>query len=136
MLFPFCCLRLEKFKVQKCLSRRIRAILTPRTWQKLRQERGVLAVEIPVSAAEIVLTLELNLERGKTGDVGKFHDTYIIHISKFMITRDHMLLISNPFSLQRQFGSLLFDIFLFNLYITANRDSTLLMTVMLMAFTY
>ena len=46
-------------------------------------------MEIPVSAAEIVLTLELNLERGKTGDVGKFHDTYIIHISKFMITRDH-----------------------------------------------
>ena len=85
MLFPFCCLRLEKFKVQKCLSRRIRAIL--------RQERAVLAVEISVSAAEMVLTLELNLERDKTGDVGKFHDTYIIHISKFMITRDHTLLI-------------------------------------------
>ena len=63
MLFPFRCLRLEKFKVQKCLSRRIRAILRPRTWQKLRQERGVLEVEIPVSAAEMVLTLELNLER-------------------------------------------------------------------------
>ena len=128
MLFPLRCLRLEKFKVQKCLSRRIRAIL--------RQERAVLAVEISVSAAEMVLTLELNLERDKTGDVGKFHDTYIIHISKFMITRDHTLLISNPFSLQRPFGYLLFDIFLFNLYITANRDSTLLMTVMLMAFTY
>ena len=82
-------------------------------------------MEIPVSAAEMVLTLELNLERDKTGDVGKFHDTYIIHISKFMITRDHTLLISNPFSLQRPFGYLLFDIFLFNLYITANRDSTL-----------
>ena len=136
MLFPFRCLRLETFKVQKCLSRRIRAILRPRTWQKLRQERGVPAMEIPVSAAEMVLTLELNLERDKTGDVGKFHDTYIIHISKFMITRDHTLLISNPFSLQRPFGYLLFDIFLFNLYITANRDSTLLMTVMLMAFTY
>ena len=66
----------------------------------------------------------------------KFHDTYIIQISKFIITRDHTLLISNPFSLQRPFGYLLFDIFLFNLYITANRDSTLLMTVMLMAFTY
>ena len=63
------------FKVQKCLSRRIRAILRPRTWQKLRQERGVLAIEIPVSAAEMVLTLELNLERDKTGDEGKFHDT-------------------------------------------------------------
>ena len=50
-------------------------------------------MEIPVSAAEMVLTLELNLERDKTGDVGKFHDTYIIHISKFMITRDHTLLI-------------------------------------------
>ena len=48
-------------------------------------------MEIPVSAAEMVLTLELNLERDKTGDVGKFHDTYIIHISKFMITRDHTL---------------------------------------------
>ena len=62
------------FKVQKCLSRRIRAILRPRTWQKLRQERGVLAIEIPVSAAEMVLTLELTLERDKTGDAGKFHD--------------------------------------------------------------
>ena len=50
-------------------------------------------MEIPVSAGEMVLTLELNLERDKTGDVGKFHDTYIIHISKFMITRDHTLLI-------------------------------------------
>ena len=78
---PFRCLRLEKFKVQKCLSRRIRAILRPRTWRKLQQERGVLAVEIPVSVAEMVLLLELNLERDKTGDVGKFHDTYIIHIS-------------------------------------------------------
>ena len=87
MLFPFRCLRLEKFKVQKCLRRRIRAILRPRTWQKVRHERGVLAVEIPVSAAEMILTLELNLAKDKTGDVGRFHDTYIIHISKFMITR-------------------------------------------------
>ena len=55
------------------------------------QERGVLLVEIPFSGAEMVLTLELNLERDKTGDVGKFHDTYIIHISKFMIARDHTL---------------------------------------------
>ena len=86
----------------------------------------------------MVLTLELNLERDKTGDVGKFHDTYIIHISKFVITRDHTLLISNPFSLQRPFGShLLFDILLFNCILyTANRDSTLLMTVMLTVFTY
>ena len=66
----------------------------------------------------------------------KFHDTYIIHISKFIITRDHTLLISNPFSLQRPFGSLLLDIFLFNLYITTNRDSTLLRTVIFIAFTY
>ena len=54
------------------------------------QERGVLVVQIPASAAKMVLTLELNLERDKTGDVGKFyntHNTYIIHISKFMITR-------------------------------------------------
>ena len=40
------------------------------------QERGVLVVEIPPSAAEMVLTLELNLERDKTGDVDKFHATY------------------------------------------------------------
>ena len=51
------------------------------------QERGVPVVEIPASAAEMVLTLELNLERDKTGDVSKFHDTWIIHISKIMITR-------------------------------------------------
>ena len=54
------------------------------------QERGRsacsgLVVEIPASAAEMVLTLELNFERDKTGDVGKFHNTYIIHTSKFMI---------------------------------------------------
>ena len=54
------------------------------------QERGVLVVEIPPSAAEMVLTLELNLKRDKTGDVGKFHAThtqFTIHISKFIITR-------------------------------------------------
>ena len=51
------------------------------------QERGVPVVEIPASAAEMVLTLELNLERDKTSDVSKFHDTWIIHISKIMITR-------------------------------------------------
>ena len=89
-------------------------------------------MEFPVSAAEMVLTLELHLERDKTGDVGKFHDTYIIHISKFMIARDHTLLISDPIFRY----SLLFDIFLFNLYIMANRDSTLLMTVMLMVLTH
>ena len=80
----------------------------------------------------MVVTLELHLERDKTGDVGKFHDTCIIHISKLMIRRDHTLLISNPIFRY----PLLFEIFLFNLYIMANRDSTLLMTVMLMAFTY
>ena len=48
------------------------------------QERGVVVVEIPASAAKMVLT---------TGDAGKFHrfhnthNTYIIHISKIMITR-------------------------------------------------
>jgi len=52
----------------------------------------VLVVEILSSAAEIVLTLELNFERDKTGDEGKFHNTYFkIH--------DRTLLISNPFSL-------------------------------------
>ena len=75
----------------------------------------MLAVEIPVSAAEMILTLELNLERDKTGDEGKFHDTYIIHISQFMVTCDHTLLISNLLSLQRPFSrQLLIDIFLFN----------------------
>ena len=52
------------------------------------QEQGVLVVEIPPSAAKMVLTLELNLKRNKTGDVGKFH-TYMIHISKIMITCNH-----------------------------------------------
>ena len=36
-------------------------------------------VEIPASAVEMVLTLDLHFERYKTGDVGKFHNTYIIH---------------------------------------------------------
>ena len=40
----------------------------------------MLVAKIPTSAAEMVLTLELNFERDKTGDVGKFHSTYIIHI--------------------------------------------------------
>ena len=34
-----------------------------------------------VEAAEIVLTLELNFKRGKTGDEGKFHNTYIFQNS-------------------------------------------------------
>ena len=33
------------------------------------QQRGVLVVEIPTSAAKMIVTLELNLERDKTGDV-------------------------------------------------------------------
>ena len=37
----------------------------------------MLVVGILTSAAEIVLTLELNFERDKTGDEGKFHNTYI-----------------------------------------------------------
>ena len=52
------------------------------------QEQGVLVVEIPASTAKMVLILELNLGRNKTGDVCKFH-TYMIHISKIMITCDH-----------------------------------------------
>ena len=67
MLFPFRCLRLEKFKVQKRLSGRIRAILRPRTWQKLPHERGVLAVEIPVSAAEMVLRVAFRKYRPTVG---------------------------------------------------------------------
>ena len=39
---------------------------------------SALVVEIPATAAEMALTLELNFERDKTGDVGKFHNTYII----------------------------------------------------------
>ena len=38
---------------------------------------SVLVVEILTSATEIVLTLKLNFERDKTGDEGKFHNTYI-----------------------------------------------------------
>ena len=46
---------------------------------KFRQSfrTSVLVVEILTSATEIVLTLELNFERDKTGDEGKFHNTYI-----------------------------------------------------------
>ena len=43
------------------------------------QEQGVLVVEITASAAEMVLTFKLNLEREKTGDVDKFHNTSVIH---------------------------------------------------------
>ena len=81
------------------------------------QERGVLVVEIPASAAEVVLTLELKLERDKTGDVGKFRDTYIIHISKFMIARDHTLKFPIHFRYKDRLANgqlLVFDIFLFN----------------------
>ena len=41
-------------------------------------------------AAEMVLTLDPNFERDKTGDVGEFHNTNIdtFHISKFMIVRN------------------------------------------------
>ena len=74
------------------------------------QELGVFVVEFSPSAAEMVSTRDLNFERDKNGDVYKLHNTYIIYISKFMITRDHTLLISNPFSLYRPFGHLLFDI--------------------------
>ena len=103
MLFPFRCLRFEKFKVQKCLSRRTRAILRPRTWQKLRQERGVLAVEISVSAAEMVLTLELNLDRDKTGDVGKIHDhtrSHAINFQSIFATKTVWLFVVRQFPFQ------------------------------------
>ena len=86
------------------------------------QERGMLVVEIRASAAQVVLPLEPNLERDKAVDEGKFHDTYIIHVSKIMIIRDHTLLISIPLSLQRPFGRhLLFDIFLLYLRKTWTR---------------
>ena len=75
-------------------------------------------MEIPVSAAEMVLTLELNLERDKTGDVGKFHDTNIILISKFMITHDHTLLLINFQSIFaiKTVWPFVVEIFLFNVY--------------------
>ena len=71
----------------------------------------------------MVLTMDLNLGRDKTGDVGKFHKG------------DHMLLISNPFSLKTPFGHfiLFFDIFLFNCVL--RQTGTLLMMVMMMVFT-
>ena len=34
-----------------------------------------------VEAADFVLTLELNFKRDKTGDEGKFHNTYIFQNS-------------------------------------------------------
>ena len=78
MLYPFHCLKLEQFKVHKYLSRRIsrKSDFKAKSMAELK-EQGVLVVEIPASAAKMVLTLELNLERNKTGDVGKFH-TYMI----------------------------------------------------------
>ena len=88
ILFPFCCLKVGWFKVQNCLSRRTRLILRPRAWQNCRNEDlSANVVEILTSTAEFVLTLELNFERDKTGGEGKFHNTYIFQISKFMIAR-------------------------------------------------
>ena len=49
-------------------------------------------------AAEMVLTLDPNFERDKTGDVGEFHNTNIDN-SHFKI-HDRTQLISNPFSLK------------------------------------
>ena len=86
MLFPFCSLKFKVFWFSKMSKQKNKRDFKAKNMAEL-QERGVLVVEIPILAAEMVLTLELNLERDKTGDVGKFHDTYIIHISKFMITR-------------------------------------------------
>ena len=57
--------------------------------------------------------LQLNLERDKTGDVGKFHDTYIIHISKFMITRDHTLLIHQSIFATKTVWLYLYTLFFF-----------------------
>ena len=48
-------------------------------------------------AAEMVLTLDLNFESDKTGDVGDFHNTNI-HNSHFKI-HDRTQSLSNPFSL-------------------------------------
>ena len=82
MLFPFRCLKLEKMSKQKNKSdfmAKNRAEL---------QQGGVLV--IPSSAAEMVLTLELNLERDKTGDVRQI--SWYIHNSHFKI-HDHTLLI-------------------------------------------
>ena len=49
----------------------------------------------------MVLTLELKLERDKTGDVDKFHNTHVIHIFKFRITYDTYA-IKFPIREQRQ----------------------------------
>ena len=66
----------------------MRLILRPKAWQNCRNEDfSANVVEILTSAAEFVLTLELNFERDKTGDEGKFHNTYIFQISKVMIAR-------------------------------------------------
>ena len=51
-----------------------------------------------ILTAGMVLTLDLNFERDKTGDVGEFHNTNIDN-SHFKI-HDRTQLISNPFSLK------------------------------------
>jgi len=51
------------------------------------QEQGVLVVEIPASATKM-MWLDVGDDVVLPSDVGKFH-TYMIHISKIMITRDH-----------------------------------------------
>ena len=60
------CIKLDKFKVQKCLSRRIREILRPRTWQKCRNEEFLYWKFSPSSWNGFI-----NIGT-KTGDVGKF----------------------------------------------------------------
>ena len=66
MLFPFRCFKLDKFKVEKCLSRRIRAIWRPRAWQKCRNEDCLLW---KFSRQQLKCFINIGT---KTGDVGKF----------------------------------------------------------------
>ena len=58
MLFPFLCLKLKKFKVQKMSKQKTKSDFKAKNIAEL-QEWGVLVVEIPTSTVEMVLTLEL-----------------------------------------------------------------------------
>ena len=60
MLFPFCCLKLEMFKVKKCFKNK--SDVKVKSTAEL-QEQGVSCLN------------NWNFEREKTSDVGKYHNT-------------------------------------------------------------
>lgn len=67
-------------------------MLNAKIWQncvnkEIKKACKVLVVEIPASAAQMFVIMDLIFKRDITGHGGKFRNTYIIHISKFMIKR-------------------------------------------------